>query len=114
MSESHDGAESVKKDKKGEEDGEVEKLEVTNELSAKVVDSAIKEANSDKDEKREIYGADAANASSKGDLKWTLEGDKFKVSWSLPEEVATPKDYIALCCKGMFVLCLSQTHILDI
>lgn len=30
-------------------------------------------------------------------LSWTLEANEFKVSWSLPEGVATPKDCIGIC-----------------
>ncbi|KAG6449455.1 hypothetical protein O3G_MSEX006045 [Manduca sexta] len=35
--------------------------------------------------------------SYEGTIRWTQEGDQFKVSWSLPDGVATPKDYVALC-----------------
>ncbi|XP_075969938.1 hecw ubiquitin protein ligase isoform X2 [Anticarsia gemmatalis] len=43
------------------------------------------------DEKGDVYGAKAT-------INWTLEGQEFKVSWSLPEGTATPDDYVALYC----------------
>ncbi|XP_052757390.1 uncharacterized protein LOC113517335 isoform X2 [Galleria mellonella] len=39
----------------------------------------------------------SANDKLQSDLRWTLEGAEFKISWSLPEGLATGKDYIALC-----------------
>lgn len=35
-------------------------------------------------------------------LDWTLEDNKFKVSWSLPKGSTSAKDYISLCIAGMF------------
>ncbi|CAG4912719.1 unnamed protein product [Colias eurytheme] len=34
---------------------------------------------------------------TKGTLCWTEEGAEYRVSWTLPEGTATPKDYVALC-----------------
>lgn len=36
----------------------------------------------------------------KARISWTLEGEQFKVTWSLLEGVATSKDFIALCRVG--------------
>lgn len=47
------------------------------------------------DEKKDLYGANE-NAT----LSWTVQGNEFKVSWSLPEGAAKPNDYVALCCTG--------------
>lgn len=60
-------------------------------------DSAIdKETlSSEVDEKKDLYGAN-----DKGNLSWTVEGNEFRVSWSLPEGATTAKDYIALCYTG--------------
>lgn len=49
--------------------------------------------NSEVDEKGELYGAKAT-------LSWTIEGSRFKVSWSLPEGTTSTADYVALYCTG--------------
>ncbi|XP_049867393.1 uncharacterized protein LOC126367741 isoform X2 [Pectinophora gossypiella] len=101
MSEEHDCADSVKTDEKCDEDCSLETVIETGQSAKETVDSAIKEAvSSEKDEKVEVYGADAANSSSKGEVSWTLDGNEFKVSWSVPEGVIGTKDYIALCYTG--------------
>ncbi|XP_059057162.1 uncharacterized protein LOC131850813 [Achroia grisella] len=42
----------------------------------------------------------SANDKIKSNLRWTLDGNEFKISWSLPEELSTTQDYIALCYAG--------------
>ncbi|XP_038215420.1 uncharacterized protein LOC119834939 isoform X2 [Zerene cesonia] len=40
---------------------------------------------------------DSIEEAKKGTLCWAEEGTQCRVSWSLPEGTATPKDYVALC-----------------
>lgn len=76
-----------------------------------VIDSEIKEFKEETVEvkkvevilKREI-SSEEAKQKNKTEvtprLSWTQIGNEFKVTWSLPEGVATTQDYIALCCSG--------------
>ncbi|KAJ8722435.1 hypothetical protein PYW07_003615 [Mythimna separata] len=59
------------------------------------IDAIDKETlSSEVDEKQVVYGAN-----ERATLSWTVEGNEFKIAWSLPQGVATPNDYIALCCS---------------
>ncbi|CAH0701575.1 unnamed protein product [Spodoptera exigua] len=60
------------------------------------IDAIDKETlSSEVDEKKDLYGAN-----EKSTLRWTAEGNEFKIAWNLPPGTATNDDYIALCCTG--------------
>lgn len=114
MTEKHgvECATTIETDDKDDEDHAKEVLEKAN-LTANVSEQTcanatkevsaidIKEASSDVEE---IY-VDAEN--TRATISWSLEGNEFKVSWSLPEGVATPKDYIGICYAGELIILLS-------
>lgn len=48
----------------------------------------------DKNESPEVKNVGGAT------IQWVQEDELFKVSWNLPEDTTSTKDYVALCCKG--------------
>lgn len=58
------------------------------------VNGAIPKEKSKKDEKRKGV------KDQKARISWAVEGEQFKVKWSLPEGVASSEDFIALCRGG--------------
>lgn len=60
----------------------------------------VKESVNSDDKRTEVINVGAAT------IKWVQEDELFKVSWNLPEDTTSKKDYVALYCKGECIFCL--------
>lgn len=116
MSEEHDvdftgGNQTELCESGGKIQDSVDAREISASDSSTVINSAI---NKEKERKLSLKNDDEKNEGTEvknvgvATIKWAQEDELFKVSWSLPGDTASKKDYVALYCKGECLLFYSK------
>lgn len=75
-----------------------ERAKVSEKIDDKTCATSEKETLNNEEEKEESCVDETID--QKPTISWEHEGEKFKVSWNLPEGTATSNDYVTLCYAG--------------